>query len=188
MSCAYEGWVRHRRFAPVAHEFRYPLRMQYRELAPAAREAVLDVVEARTGRRPDGPVRRLALPRGFNPVTFSYCYAGNRVAAVAAEVTNTPWGERHTYVLEGRSGAMPKALHVSPFLGVDGSYRWRLTEPGEALEVRIAYGDEFEATLSLRRGGRVPRSPLGSWAVVARIYLQALRLRLKGAPYHPHPA
>ena len=67
---------------------------------------MLDLLEARTGRRPDGPVRLLTQLRhwgiAFNPVSFYYCFepGGERVEAVVAEVTNTPWGERHTYVLE----------------------------------------------------------------------------------------
>ena len=61
--------------------------------------------------RPDGPIRLLTHLRYFghcfNPVSFYYCYdaAGERVAAVVAEVTNTPWGERHAYVLDAHSAA-----------------------------------------------------------------------------------
>ena len=88
----------------------------------------------RTGTRPDGPVRLLthlrALGRCFNPVSFYYCFDrdGERSAAVVAEVTNTPWGERHAYVLDGATrrrvrGRFDKALHVSPFLGMDQQLR-----------------------------------------------------------------
>ena len=64
-----------------------------------------DLVEERTGTRPPGPVRLLTTLRtfghSFNPVIFYYCFArgGERVEAVVADVTNTPWGESHAYVL-----------------------------------------------------------------------------------------
>jgi DUF1365 family protein len=187
----YEGWVRHRRFEPVEHAFRYPLSLVYSEVEA---DEVLDLVEERTGRRPAGPVRLLTQPRrfgvGFNPVSFYFCFDGDRVAAVAAEVTNTPWGERHTYVLDGRDGFVGKRLHVSPFLGMDGSYAWRVSEPGETLQVHIENREAerrvFDATLSLRRRERA-RLHLGPLGVLARIYVQAARLKLRGVPVHPHP-
>jgi len=188
VSCVYEGWVRHRRFEPVEHTFRYPLSLAYLDLDEPLE--VLDLVEERTGHRPAGPVRLLTQPPrlgvGFNPVSFYFCFdASERVEAVAAEVTNTPWGERHTYVLRGTSGATEKRLHVSPFLDMDGEYAWRVSEPGETLVVHIEKRPVFDATLSLRRRERGRAGhPL---AVLARIYLQAARLKLRGVPVHPHP-
>jgi DUF1365 family protein len=177
------------------------------------RRAVLDEVERQGGRRPAGPVRLLAnmryLGHSFNPVSFYFCFApdGERVDAVLAEVTNTPWGERHAYLLErGRADErvlhdrFDKAFHVSPFIGMDHSYEWHVAEPGQTLQVHIenhSQGERaFDATLSLERREATPaalrrvllRYPAMSLQVVARIYLNALRLKLKGAPYHPHPA
>jgi uncharacterized protein len=177
------------------------------------REEVLDRVEELGGVRPAGAVRLLAnlryLGHNFNPVSFYFCFAadGERLDTVLAEVTNTPWGERHCYLLgRGETGGrvldatMDKAFHVSPFIGMDQTYEWRVTEPGERLQVHIENhaGErlEFDATLSLERRPASPRMlnrvllryPLMSLQVVARIYLNALRLKLKGAPYHPHPA
>jgi uncharacterized protein len=191
MSCLYEGWVRHRRFEPVERSFRYRLSLLYRDVDA---DEVLELVEERTGRRPGGPVRLLSQPprlgSGFNPVSFYFCYdAADRVEAVAAEVTNTPWGERHTYVLAGRTGVVKKRLHVSPFLGMDGEYAWRVSEPGETLHVHIENRESertvFDATLSLRRRGSGRSGhPL---AVLARIYFEAARLKLRCVPVHPHP-
>ena len=69
-------------------------------------DVIRELVEARCGVRPLGPVRLLTnlryLGHCFNPVSFYYCYeepGSERVAAIVAEVTNTPWGERHAYVL-----------------------------------------------------------------------------------------
>lgn len=175
-------------------------------------ECVRDLVEERTGVRPRGPVRLLTTLRtfghNFNPVSFFYCFAsgGERVEAVVAQVTNTPWGESHSYVLR-RDGehsvmrdTMDKAFHVSPFIGMDHHYDWRVTEPSGRLLVHIDERDDagsqvFDATLSLERRelthSRMTRLllrfPATSLRVVFLIYWNALRLKLKGAPYFRHP-
>jgi DUF1365 family protein len=175
----YEGWVRHRRYGAVPHDFRHRL---YMTLG-------------------DGPVRTLEMPRslglGFNPVRFHFDMAGERVRSIAAEVTNTPWGERRTYEFEGRGGRAAKAMHVSPFLAMDHEYVLHASAPGPRLTVHIENRRDgervFDATLSLARRPaadlrrlrlRYPAQPL---RVLALIYAHALRLALRGAPYHPHP-
>jgi uncharacterized protein len=162
------------------------------------RDEVLDLVQERTGRRPAGPVRVLTQLRhygvAFNLVSFYYCFEpSGELAAVAAQVTNTPWGERHAYVLADRVG---KELHVSPLLPMDREYACRVTTPRRALQVHIAAPPEFDATLSLLRREIEPavlrrllvRYPAPPLTTLARIYLQALRLKLRGVSYHPHPA
>lgn len=177
-------------------------------------EAVRELVEERLGFRPAGPVRMLAHLRSFghcfNPVAFYWCFAqdGERVEAVVAEVTNTPWGERHAYVaaasgnddgvLESRQA---KALHVSPFMPMAMTYRWRVTRPGERLAIAIENRDAvgalvFDAHLALRRrplsrgalARAIARYPAMTLRLLAGIYAQALRLRLKGARWHAKPA
>jgi DUF1365 family protein len=166
------------------------------------RQAVQDAVEERTGVRPEGPVRVLTSVRTFghlfNPISVYYCFdrAGQRVEALAAEVTNTPWGERHVYACPGLDGHFAKRFHVSPFLGMDADYRLRASLPSERLQVHVESRREeraqFDATLSLERRelgpGPLFRYPLQSLRVVTGIYGQAIRLKLKGAPYHAHPA
>jgi DUF1365 family protein len=175
-------------------------------------QAVRDLVEGRTGRRPSGPIRLLTHLRtlgiGFNPVSFYYCFDSGheRLEALVAEVTSTPWGERHCYVL-GRSSdgrgltrlETPKELHVSPFMGMEQSYRFKVGEPGERLVLSIANREGgrkvFDATLSLRRrpirgrtlAGALIRHPAMTAQVIGSIYWQALRLWLKRAPFYPHP-
>ena len=167
---------------------------------------VRDLVEQRTGARPTGPIRLLTQLRSFgycfNPVSFYYCFdpAGERVQEVVAEVTNTPWGERHAYVIERAGpgvlkGDSEKVLHVSPFMGMEHQYDWRVADPGDTLSVHIEsqrHGQRaFDATLSLRRR-ELSRRSLALCAgttvrTVALIYAHALRLKLKGARVHPHP-
>jgi DUF1365 family protein len=173
--------------------------------------AVRDQVAATTGSRPAGPIRLLTNLRYFghcfNPVSFYFCFdrAGAGVDAVLAEVHNTPWGESHAYVIgaEGPEGSIrgrvEKRFHVSPLMSMDHVYEWRTTPPGERLEVSIAShsGGEcvFDARLALARRELTPatartvlaRYPAITMQTLARIYWQALRLRLKGVPWHPHP-
>jgi DUF1365 family protein len=174
--------------------------------------AVRELVSERIGERPAGPIRLLTHPRSFghcfNPVSLYYCFdpADEHLAAVVAEVTNTPWGKRHAYVLgaghaSGRvlRADFEKAMHVSPFMGMDHRYRVRASTPGRTLSVHIgssrAGTTVFDATLSLRRreltraslAGTTARYPLATVRVLALIYAQALGLKLAGAPVHPHP-
>lgn len=171
-------------------------------------EAVRDRVEQVAGFRPSGPVRMLTHLRClgyiFNPVTFYYCFEADRQdpAAVVAEITNTPWGERHSYVLrdpaEG-SQRFTKDFHVSPFQGMDHEYEWNLPTPGERLQVEMVNRREgqpvFEAGLGMQRreitGGELARSlavhPFMTGKVSAAIYWQALCLWLRRTPFFPHP-
>jgi uncharacterized protein len=179
-----------------------------RPLAEAARE----LVARRCGASPQGPVRLLASPRflglGYNPVGFLYLHGDDDgpPEALIAEVTNTPWGERHRYVARrspgdaGLRARFAKRLHVSPYMGMDQVYELEASDPGEWLRVRIANEEDgrdvFEAVLVLRRRELTRRQmsrliwayPPATLATLARIYWQGLILRLKGAPQHRHPA
>ena len=84
-------------------------------------------------------------------------------------------------------------------MGMDHVYEWRTTVPGDTLSVHIESHHEgqlaFDATLAMQRRELAPdvarrmllRYPAMTAQVVVRIYWQALRLRLKGAPWYPHP-
>lgn len=177
-------------------------------------DAVRTVVARETGVVPAGPIRMLAHPRYagfvFNPVTFYYCYAADAVTleCIVAEITNTPWAERHSYVLaaddahrRGRALAwdFDKCFHVSPFMPMARRYDWRFTAPADDLRVHMKVSDgdacEFDATLALRRRpidrGALSRIlwryPLMTAQVVGAIHWHALRLWLKRNPVHDHP-
>jgi len=177
-------------------------------------EAVRDLVHERTGTRPLGPIRLLTHLRYFgycfNPVSFYYCFdrEDREVETIVAEITNTPWHERHAYVLpvsqaelEGSSWRFrfAKQFHISPFLPMDMAYDWRLSPPADRLQVHMQnWRDEraaFTATLNLTRrelsGPALARAllafPVMTGQVTAAIYWQALRLALKRTPFFSHP-
>lgn len=175
-------------------------------------EAIRDTVERELGRRPSGPIRLLAHLRtwgwSFNPITFAFVLTpdGSAVDVLVAEVTNTPWHERHAYVLPVGAPSVsepvrfPKALHVSPFMDLDLDHSLAFTEPG-APELTIRMddwrGDDhvFAAELDLHRlpldratmGRALRQHPLPAQRVSAGIYWQALKLRAKHAPFRRHP-
>jgi DUF1365 family protein len=173
-------------------------------------DAVRTLLERRTGSAPAGPIRLLTHLRTFghcfNPVSFYYCFTPQeQLDAVVAEVTSTPWGERHAYVLE-RSGEGPvldasfaKALHVSPFMGMEQRYTMRAAAPDATLAVHIESHElgalAFDATLALRRAPLnsrglarlTARYPAATLRVLTLIYGHALALKLKGVPLHARP-
>jgi DUF1365 family protein len=177
-------------------------------------EAVRQCVHAATGQRPDGPIRLLTHVRYFghcfNPASFYYCYGkdGTTLQTIVTEITNTPWKERHAYVLDltqatvkGRAMQwhFDKTFHVSPFMPMARTYDWHFTTPGSDLLVHMNVLDgkqnDFDATLMFQRRpfnaanlARVLwRFPLMTIQVVVGIHWQALRLWLKGTPIHDHP-
>ncbi|PTL54387.1 hypothetical protein C7Y72_21890 [Paraconexibacter algicola] len=172
--------------------------------------AVRDLVQERLGTRPTGRIGVLTTPRtfgrAFNPVSFYLCFSpkdDDAPVAIVADVENTPWNERHAYVAacdpdaRVQDLAFEKVFHVSPLMGMAQRYRFRLTRPGPTWSIHIASDGEsaFDATLNLRReelsgaalARLLARFPLQSARTGALIYSNALRLKLKGAPYHPHP-
>lgn len=178
-------------------------------------EAVRQRIQEVAGDRPAGPIRLLCHLRYFgfvfNPVSLYYCFAEDGVTldCIVAEITNTPWKERHAYVLPVETGRwqgrvlhwrFPKTFHVSPFMPMTCEYAWRFTTPSDHLWVQmdvLREGQrEFNATLNLRRRplsaaslARVLwRYPLMTAQVIGAIHWQALRLWLKRNPIHRHPA
>ncbi|PLW84258.1 DUF1365 domain-containing protein [Kineobactrum sediminis] len=169
-------------------------------------------IHEETGYRHSGPIYLLANLRYFgysiNPIACYYCFNEDETELeyLVAEVTNTPWNERHSYVLKGSGQErwlrqeFDKAMHVSPFNPMAMRYHWRSSTPGETLSVHLATsnneGDKvFAATLALearpmtgRNLNRVLwRYPMMTAKIAMAIYWQALRLFIKGIPIHSHP-
>jgi len=168
-------------------------------------DAARDLVEAHLGFRPLGRVVLCAQVRtwgvGFNPIRLYYCHdADDAIVALIAEVTNTPWGERHCYVV-GSPGShhFTKTFHVSPFLDMDLDYDLTYGAPGRhlTLSIAVAHGDEQVLSTGLaltlepltpRAMTMVARQPLrGPLGSLLAIYRHAVVMVAKRARYHTHP-
>lgn len=219
----YQTTVTHSRRTPVRHRFRtrsYLWLVDLAELprlpAPLGPFARFDPVDHLDVHRilaengidlAGGRVLMLASARVlgyvFNPISVYWCYrADGSLAAQIAEVHNT-YGGRHAYLLHpderGRSLA-DKALYVSPFYPVDGSYELTISAPGERVSVTVTLrrdGDApFVATMAGRRRpattwiliGLLLRYPLAPLRTSLLIRYQGVKLWLSGLPVYPRPA
>ena len=177
--------------------------------------AVRDLVQAQLGNRPAGPIRLLTHLRYFgycfNPASFYYCYnaSDTRVETIVVEIHNTPWLERHCYVLGDMHNEHPvnhwrrfrfkKNFHVSPFIDMDIHYDWRFRVPSEIIRVHMIDMEKgktlFDASLMLKRRPITHKEltrvlikyPIMTMKVTAMIYFQSLRLLLKNTPFFTHP-
>ncbi|CAB1184613.1 unnamed protein product [Spirodela intermedia] len=172
----------------------------------------------------NGPVLLLTIPPSVgyeqNPLSIYYCYdvvsradskheagAGDDGESMAstrpclrkciAEVTNTPWGERASFVFDPRSDLVAKPLHVSPFMDMLGNWKIHAGEPGDKLFVGISVqhpemGSYFTATLSAKEVSSSRPSPaLFFWLMPQKvalwIYWQAVKLWWKNVSFIQHP-
>ncbi len=155
----------------------------------------------------------LCFPRilgyAFNPLTVYFAYAADgRLGAILYEVKNT-FGEQHGYLIPvaaSRASGAPvvqraaKRFHVSPFIDMAATYRFRVDEPEDRLALLIREdtpaGELLVASQTARRVDWSDaallraffRYPLLTVKIVGAIHWEALRLWLKGAGYRPRPA
>lgn len=175
-------------------------------LADAVRATVL----RSGGQHLQGPVRMLTNLRYFgfiiNPITCYYCFdTDEKLQFIVAEVTNTPWQERHAYVLPmgkekgDNKVSFPKSMHVSPFMSMEIDYVFESSAPASGLHVHMESLEAgeviFRASLQMKKKAMTVLNmskllylfPLMTVQVGAGIYWQALRLWWKGMGFVPHP-
>ncbi|MEX2518562.1 MAG: DUF1365 domain-containing protein [Paracoccaceae bacterium] len=165
---------------------------------------------AQVGRPRPARIMLLSMPRllgyGFNPLSVFFCHdAGGRLESVIYQVKNT-FGDQIPYVLSadaGDDGAVrheqEKAMFVSPFIGMDQTYRFTIRAPDARLAIRIRqHDDEGDWLIATQNGARRPLTdttlarlvfthPLAAFKVIGAIHWQALKLWLKGARFHRYP-
>lgn len=236
-SAIYTGWVRHRRYQPKSHAFKYDLfllALDLDELNQGLRfsrffaveqwallsfrhqdylggkgkltcEKVWNKVCELGGTHHDGKVTFLGQLRCFgiyfSPVNFYYCHdAQGKLQYLLAEVSNTPWGERHCYLVEPKQNTLTdKVFHVSPFMDEAMHYRWRFTPLNPQLYLNIENRTEldeklFDATIVMKQQAlnrrnllkNLIRIPAMTLKTVIGIHWEAAKLYLKGVPYVPY--
>lgn len=230
------GFIRHSRFQPIQHQFKYPMFMPFIDLdeldllaqnvgffslkkwgiatfyppdymngASDIKRAAQQKIYELTGEMITGRVMLLCHLRYlgvyFSPVNFYYLYdEKNQCRYLLAEVSNTPWNERHYYAIPMQKRFQhAKAFHVSPFNPIQQEYHWRLKSPSEQIRVHLEVHQAvkiFDASLVLKRrkfttakfGQLLKKYPLFTFKILCLIYWQAFKLWIKGAIYHHHPS
>ena len=173
--------------------------------------SVRNTIKNETGIEINGPIRLLTHLRYFgycfNPVSFYYCYNKNdtKLKMIMAEVTNTPWNERHCYFITNKKNKNfnqnhKKEFHVSPFWEMDHDYNWNFSIPDKSISIHMQNFKNsnrvFDATLSLKNRVKLTKTnlffhslryPFITLMVFFRIHAQALKLWVKGATFYDHP-
>ena len=211
---AVSPWTSYNRFNWASFEERD----HFGDPGMSLRERVVQDARAHGISVPDGPIFLLThfryLGYCFNPISFYYCYdRGGHLDTVLAEVNST-FGESHNYWLSPKNRRpsanalhyrCPKAMHVSPFMGMNLDYDFVLTEPNDKLVAHMGASERgsasaspqefFDATLTMERQPWTSRNlvvvllrhPWMTAKVIAAIHWQALRLFLKRIPVVTHP-
>lgn len=159
--------------------------------------------------KPPQKVQLLCYPRVlgyvFNPLSVFFAFdAAGDITALIYEVRNT-FGDKHSYVIPvtdahlspaGIRQGCAKAFYVSPFMGMNQRYHFRLQAPAQRLRLRILETDDRGPSLSACFSGTAQPlttqslmscfalRPWASLKVTFGIHLEALQLWFKGAKFH----
>lgn len=208
----YEGKVWHERRKPVVHSFEYNVRYALINLddpppwfLPVINNHHMDSQQVRSITGTSGPVYLLTIPTSVgyeqNPLSVYYCYDAegptSYLKLCIAEVTNTPWAERVSFVFNPKSDLLAKPLHVSPFMDMLGDWKINASAPGSSLTLTITVqhpelGKYFTANLQVKKIEQLTVHPevilwLMPHKVAVWIYWQAFQLWWKGVPFIQHP-
>ena len=136
----------------------------------------------------------------FSPVNFYYLRSPQGAFTyLLAEVSNTPWNQRHYYLVDLHTqDDTKKAFHVSPFNPMDMTYQWQISQPDATLKLTmncVREDKEFSAGISLSRltldnanlRQAMKRIPSMTIKTMLGIYWQALNLLIKRTPLYDHP-
>lgn len=158
-----------------------------------------------------GKVKLLCYPRllgyVFNPLSVFYCYdEQGQLGAILYEVSNT-FNQKHRYLIPVNQPddsiirqSCPKAFYVSPFIGMEARYHFRMQPPDKQVAVCIRETDKEGALLHASFTGKqrplsdssllktFARYPLMTLKVIAGIHWEALHIWRKKIPLQPRPA
>lgn len=194
-------WFSAHKFAPIQFKRSDFLGEASRPL----QDCVLERMSELAGKNLTGKVFLLSPLRTFglyfSPANFYYLQdnEGN-YSHLLAEVSNTPWNERHCYLVDlARQQDSQKVFHVSPFNPLDMQYKWKIAQPAETLKLSLSCHQEtkhFVADLNLSRTELnsqnlrrvVINIPSMTIKTLVGIYWQAIKLFIKRMPIYSHPA
>ena len=137
----------------------------------------------------------------FSPLNLYFCYVDEECNYIVAEVSNTPWNERHYYLLDPKNPQIisKKNFHVSPFFGLDQEYHWQFELTKQKINFKIdtyqeqllvfsaAYNGSLSSLKQSSTKFKLIKSPFAVYKIMLGIYFEALRIWLKKIPFVTHP-
>lgn len=132
----------------------------------------------------------------FSPLNLYFCYHNNQCQYILCEVSNTPWNERHYYLLDKNSILeTPKEFHVSPFFGMNQQYKWQFNLKNNHIFFKIdsyennklAFSASYNAIINDINKKIIFKNLFNVYKIYFGIYYEALKLFIKKVPFVSHP-